>query len=88
MDSLEITRMSSRGQVVIPIEIRDYLGLKEGEKFIVFGEDDTIILKKISVPSFKKYDELVDKAMKFAKEKKISKKKLSKAIKEVREKNG
>ncbi|MFT4309463.1 MAG: AbrB/MazE/SpoVT family DNA-binding domain-containing protein [Candidatus Woesearchaeota archaeon] len=87
MDGLEITRMSSRGQVVIPIEIREYLGLKEGEKFIVFGEDDTIILKKISVPSFKTYDELIRKTMRFAKEKDITKAKLGNAIKETRKKN-
>ncbi|MFH1682248.1 MAG: AbrB/MazE/SpoVT family DNA-binding domain-containing protein [Candidatus Woesearchaeota archaeon] len=51
---MEITSLSSRGQVVIPQQIRELLHLTEGEKFLVFGEKDTIILKKIETPSFEK----------------------------------
>ncbi|MBI2575930.1 AbrB/MazE/SpoVT family DNA-binding domain-containing protein, partial [Candidatus Woesearchaeota archaeon] len=44
MEKLEITSMSSRGQVVIPFDVREQLGLKEGEKFVVVGGEDTVIL--------------------------------------------
>jgi AbrB family looped-hinge helix DNA binding protein len=47
---MEITSISSRGQVVIPQRLRDKMCLKEGEKFVVMGEDGTIILKKIEMP--------------------------------------
>ena len=43
MESLEVTSMSSRGQVVIPFNIREQLGLRKGEKFIVIGEEDTVV---------------------------------------------
>ena len=66
MDKIEITSMSSRGQIVIPLEVRHQLGLKEGEKFIVVGEDDTVILKKITMPSFKNFDKLLQKTQQFA----------------------
>ena len=67
MDKIEITSMSSRGQVVIPFDIREQMGLREGEKFVVIGEDDTVLLKKISMPSFKNFDKLLQKTQKFAK---------------------
>jgi AbrB family looped-hinge helix DNA binding protein len=44
MVQIDITRMSSKGQVVIPVEMRD--DLKEGEKLVVFKEGSQIILKK------------------------------------------
>ncbi|HLD88792.1 MAG TPA: AbrB/MazE/SpoVT family DNA-binding domain-containing protein [Candidatus Nanoarchaeia archaeon] len=45
---LSLTKMTSKGQVVIPQEIREREKLKEGEKLLVFGLDGAVILKKIS----------------------------------------
>lgn len=44
MDQIEITRLSSRGQVVIPLDMR--ADLKEGDKLIIIRRGDEIILKK------------------------------------------
>ena len=41
-----ITRMSSKGQVVIPAEMR--VGIPEGEKLLVIQNDNQIIMKKAS----------------------------------------
>ena len=84
MEKLEITSMSSRGQVVIPLDIREQLGLKEGEKFVVVGEDDTVVLKKITMPSFDNFDKLLQKTMRFAKEKGVTKEDVWDAIKRAR----
>ena len=84
MEKLEIASMSSRGQIVIPLDIREHLGLKEGEKFIVVGEDDTVVLKKIAMPSFKNFDKLVQKTRQFAKEKGITTTDVERAIKRTR----
>ena len=46
---IDTTRMSSRGQVVIPMEMRK--DIREGDKLIVIRRDDEIILKK-SVPEW------------------------------------
>jgi AbrB family looped-hinge helix DNA binding protein len=59
MESLATTRMSSKGQVVIPEEIRDRLGLKAGTQFVVVGDRDMVILKAISAPSLKEFDDLI-----------------------------
>lgn len=41
---IDTTKMSSRGQVVIPLDMRK--DIKEGEKLIVIRNNDEIILKK------------------------------------------
>ena len=41
---IDTTKMSSRGQVVIPLDMRQ--DIKEGDRLIVIRKDDEIILKK------------------------------------------
>ncbi|HLD86454.1 MAG TPA: AbrB/MazE/SpoVT family DNA-binding domain-containing protein [Candidatus Nanoarchaeia archaeon] len=84
METVEVTSMSSRGQVVIPQTIREDLGLREGEKFIVRGKDDTIVLKKIRQTSFEEFEKMVAETRRFAKEKGVTKKDLEEAITRVR----
>ena len=48
---VETIKMSSRGQIVIPQEIREELNASEGTIFSVVSSKDAIILKKISIPS-------------------------------------
>lgn len=45
--NIEITRLSSKGQVVIPGNIREKLELSEGEVLAVSAQDNMIVLKKI-----------------------------------------
>jgi AbrB family looped-hinge helix DNA binding protein len=54
MEEIGITSISSRGQVVIPQDIREKLCIREGDKFAIVGEDETIILKRIEMPSREK----------------------------------
>ena len=62
MDTIATTRMSSKGQVVIPEAIRKQLNLKEGAQFVVVGEGDVVILKAISAPSLEPFDALIQQA--------------------------
>ncbi len=48
---METTKMSSRGQVVIPENVRAMVSASEGTLFAVVGSRDTIVLKKIGMPS-------------------------------------
>ena len=48
---VETTKMSSKGQIVIPQEIREELNAEEGTVFAVMSSNNTIILKKIEKPS-------------------------------------
>ena len=60
MANISITKMSSKGQVVIPQELRE--GLKEGEEFVIIRDGSRIILKKI-----KDFDENIKEDLEFAK---------------------
>jgi len=56
------TRMSSKGQVVIPEEIRNRLGLTEGTQFVVMGDKGVVILKTLTPPKMSDFDTLVEQA--------------------------
>jgi len=62
MESLATTKLSSRGQVVIPEEIRLRLGLKAGTQFVVVGDRDVVILKSIAPPAMDELDDLLRRA--------------------------
>jgi AbrB family looped-hinge helix DNA binding protein len=47
------TTVSSKGQVVIPANVRKAANLKKGEKMLAIAIDDTIVLKKMIDKSFK-----------------------------------
>jgi AbrB family looped-hinge helix DNA binding protein len=84
MSELATTRMSSKGQVVIPDEIRRRLGLKEGYQFVVVGEKDTVILKTISPPSMQEFDRLIAKARKQARKTALKRSDVRDAVLKVR----
>ena len=46
------TKVSSKGQVVIPANVRKAAGLKKGERLLAIAIDGTIVLKKIVDKSF------------------------------------
>jgi AbrB family looped-hinge helix DNA binding protein len=80
MTTIETTKMSSKGQIVIPEEIRDRLGLKNGDKFLVMGEKDIVILKTLAKPSLADFDDLIKKARKQAKSAGLKKSDIGKAV--------
>jgi AbrB family looped-hinge helix DNA binding protein len=48
---IKTATMSSKGQIVIPDEIRKQINASEGTMFAVISHKDTVILKKIKTPS-------------------------------------
>jgi AbrB family looped-hinge helix DNA binding protein len=49
--TVETVKMSSKGQIVIPQDVREELHAHAGTVFAVVGTKDTIVLKKIATPS-------------------------------------
>jgi len=60
METISITKISSKGQVVIPQEMRGHL--KEGDKLIVMKNNNQIILKKVE-----DFSKNIEEDLKFAK---------------------
>lgn len=86
MTKVSTTKMSSKGQVVIPEDIRKQLNLKAGAQFVVVGEKDVVILKNIAPPSIDEFGDLIAKARKKGKQAGIKKSDISNAILNVRKK--
>ncbi len=64
----DIIKVSAKGQIVIPREIRRKLGVKGGEKLLVLTRDGDILLRKAKEPSL---DDLADRIDRIAKEEHI-----------------
>jgi AbrB family looped-hinge helix DNA binding protein len=84
MTNLATTKMSSKGQVVIPENIRKRLKLKAGSQFVVVGENDVVILKAIAAPSTEAFDALIAEARKQAREAGLKRSDIIDAIAKVR----
>jgi AbrB family looped-hinge helix DNA binding protein len=84
MEGLATTKMSSKGQIVIPEDIRRRLNLKAGSQFMVLGEDDVVILKAIVPPAIKDFDHLIAQARRQAIESGLKQSDISAAIAKVR----
>lgn len=84
MSSAATTTLSSKGQVVIPEEIRIRLGLKAGAQFVVLGDRDVVIFKVLEPPALKDFDALVTRARQVAKRTGLTRADIAKAIAKVR----
>ena len=63
--AVEMVKMSSKGQIVIPQGIRTEICASEGTVFAVISGRDSIVLKKIATPS---KEELICELKEIAKE--------------------
>ena len=68
MDSLEITSLSTKGQIVIPRSIRNQLNLDTGDKLIVVCDGTNILLKPVLMPSMSEFKTLVEETDKITSE--------------------
>lgn len=84
MKKVATTKISSKGQVVIPEQIRKDMGLQQGAEFVVVAERDAIILKTIQPPSVTAFSSLLKKAAVQAKKAGLKKGSIKKAIKKAR----
>ena len=46
---MELAKITSKGQITIPIAIRKQLGLKEGDKVMFIQEGDKVIMMNASI---------------------------------------
>ena len=80
MSGIATTKMSSRGQVVIPEGVRQHLGLRAGSRFVVVAGDDALVLKPIAEPDSSQFDKLLNEARKQARRAGVRKADIAQAI--------
>ncbi len=56
------TKMSSRGQVVIPERVRVKMRLEPGVEFVVVAKGDVVVLQRVPSPSWEQFDALIREA--------------------------
>lgn len=84
MRDVTTTRLSSKGQVVIPEAIRRRLGLDPGAEFVVLGGDDTIVLQRVRAPAMQDFDAIVARAREAARRAGMRQSDVAAAIEAVR----
>lgn len=60
-DDLELTTVTSKGQVTIPSRLREEFGLEKGTKLMVVPTDHGLVLKKVELPSVEAFRERVER---------------------------
>jgi AbrB family looped-hinge helix DNA binding protein len=78
---MSLVKVTRKGQVTIPQETREKLGIREGDYLVATEVKDLVILRKMSLPS---WDELFDYGQKFAVERGITREDVLKAIRAIR----
>ena len=88
---IEITKMTSKGQVVIPQSLRQNKSIKEGEKFLVYDMGDSIVLKRVKglekSKNINEFEEAFASMWKTAKSRIITKRDIEREIKAHRKEN-
>lgn len=84
MSETATTTLSSKGQVVIPEEIRTRLGLKAGTQFVVLGDGDVVIFKTLEAPARGEFAKLVREARSAAKRAGMKPSDVTKAVAKIR----
>lgn len=84
--SIDVLTVSSKGQIVLPAEIRKALSINTGDKLAIFASDDVIMLKTVKVPSVEDFKTKLDEAQKWAKQVGYVESDVNEIIKDVRKK--
>ncbi len=78
------TTLSSRGQVVIPEDVRKRLHLEPGTAFLVLAKGDTIVLQRLAEPPWKEFDDMVTEAQRQGHHTNLAMQSLKKAMNRIR----
>ena len=84
MDTIEVTNVSSKGQVVIPRKIRQKMGIRNGTKLMVITDGANLLLKPVKAPKLASFNRLIKSSQKLARKSGLKKSDITKAIKKVR----
>lgn len=65
-EKIEIGTVSSRGQICIPNDIRENMGLEEGSKVLFVLSNDSLLVKKVNMQTFREITKPLKEAAKKA----------------------
>ena len=80
----EITSVSSKGQVVLPVSIRNEMNIQPGAKFMIFSDGESILLRPVIEPDISEVKAMFDAANAWATDVGLTESDIEDAIKTVR----
>lgn len=87
MKQVEVTSLSSKGQVVIPNNIRKKMGISIGTKLLVLTDGSNLLLKPVQAPKLETFKKLINESRRAISKKRVKKSDIPKIIKRVRNEN-
>jgi len=79
--AVSFTKVTRKGQITIPEEIRRINRISRGDIMLVGSTDGTVMLRKLALPS---WSELFEYGEEFAKRKRLTREQILNAVREIR----
>ena len=87
MNTLDVTCVSAKGQVVIPGRIRSSLGIKCGTRLAVLTDGENILMKPMEAPKLAAFEQLIAESRAMARRAGMKRSDVADAVKKVRRAN-
>jgi len=81
---IDVLTLSTKGQLVLPNDLRKNLSLEPGDKLVAYWSNGSIVLKKLELPTESDFEKEIDKTVLFAKENGITEQDIANEIKSYR----
>ena len=83
----ELVKMSPKGQLVVPREIRNKENFKPSDRFVAFGVKGGVLFKRVKIPNVKaEFESLSKEIARQFKEQKVKEKDVKEAVRWARRK--
>ena len=86
--NVEIVTVSSKGQIVLPKEMRDALSISVGSALAAFATDEVIVLKPVKLPTEEEFSKWLDEAQGWARDAGFKKQDMNNVVRAVRGRKG
>ena len=81
---IDVLTLSTKGQLVLPSDLRKSLSLNPGDKVVAYWSNGSIVLKKLELPNANDFEKVIEKTVSIAKETGMTKQDITDTIKEYR----
>lgn len=87
MVEVELIKMSSKGQLVVPQDIREIEKFRAGERFIALRIKDGVVFKRVELPNMKsEFEKISREVMRQFRKQKIKRKDVVEAVRWAKQK--
>jgi len=88
MTNIELIKMSAKGQLVVPQDIRGIEGFRPGERFVAMRIKGGVVFKRVDLPNMKaEFEKISQEVVKQFRKQKIKRKDVVEAVKWAKQKS-